>query len=181
MLLTALLQVYVSSNYGSSFTRATIDGGAARSWAAVSYSRDGSTLVAAAASDEGAGGSAALRSVAVRTLGVRAVQRADQQLQQAKRLAKPAANQFQTVWFSTDKGATWASAAPNEAAPSFFMDVALSGDGSKVVAVQRGPSDSPAGGIYTGSVAVSGGGVIVTEAGATITWNHVGTALQQEW
>lgn len=143
-------QVYISSDFGATFTQANINGGADRSWAAVSYSRDGSTLVAAA------GSSVELRRVAAKALGSRVANRAEQQMQQSRRSAKPAEiHQADTVWISRDKGSTWTSAAQDRNAPSYFMDVALSANGAKMVAVQRGPASSDKAGIYEADVSAS--------------------------
>lgn len=93
-------QVYISSDFGATFTQANSNGGADRSWAAVFYSRDGSTLVAAA------GSSVELRRAAAKALGSRVANRAEQQMQQSRRSAKPAeTDQADTVWSAGTKAA----------------------------------------------------------------------------
>ncbi|WIA44489.1 hypothetical protein OEZ86_007233 [Tetradesmus obliquus] len=145
-------QVYISSDFGATFTQANINGGADRSWAAVPYSRDGSTLVAAA------GSSVELRRVAAKALGSRVANRAEQQMQQSRRSAKPAeTDQADTVWWScaiSDDGSTMAATATSgwlyigksglwiAAAQNFISRVLLLNNGARLFGQQADLRDA---------------------------------------
>jgi hypothetical protein len=146
------LQLYVSHNYGESFSSALPF---ELPWAAVSVSRGGFTIAAVAASDT------TLARMAVQRFGKRTANKAQSLLREAKQMASQhveasiIGDPFRTVWISSNSGATFYPAntpATHANRPSSFTDVALSADGLRLVAVQRGTSDSSDSGIYTATI-----------------------------
>jgi hypothetical protein len=144
-----VLQVFLSYNLWQTYSIANSDSMNPRPWAAVSYSADGSTVAAVSASEDN------LRRVAVRVLGTRVASTAERLIKQAKRTAPAQADQYNTVWIGRYSGSSWFPTTPTPSQYSYFMDVALSADGERLVAVQRGGASSSTAGIYTAAIAGS--------------------------